>query len=104
MRESLLNTLMKDGSRKFTELPQSVLWHELRDHIAKLQGANLTGFITDRITEAWIDFTYAGYEFTINDQYGEYWFFVNDATCPDHILRRVESHFGKLLDKDKIHR
>ena len=59
---------------------------------------------TDGITEAWIDFTCAGYEFTINDQFGEYWFFVNDATCPDNILRRVESHFGKVLDKDKIHR
>jgi len=38
-------------------------------HIAQLEGAVVTGFITDHVTEAWIDFTYCGDQFSVNDQY-----------------------------------
>ena len=61
MAEELLNVIMKDGSRQFGELPQTVLWHELRDHIERLNGAAVTDLVTDNITEAWIDFSYRGY-------------------------------------------
>ena len=88
---------MNDGSRHFGGLPQTVLWYELRDHIGGLDGAAVTGFITDHVTEAWIDFTYRGFHFSVNDQNGDYWFFVDEPRCPDEVLRAVLSHCKLLL-------
>jgi hypothetical protein len=97
MTERLYSIIMHDGSRHFGDLPQTVLWHALRDHIEELEGAVVTGFVTDEVTEAWIDFSYRGHEFSVNDQYGEYWFFVQDPECPDEILEAVLSHCKLLL-------
>ena len=97
MTELLYNLIMHDGSRHFGDLPQTALWYDVRDHVARLAGATLTGFVTDDVTEAWIDFTYRGHAFSINDQFGDYWFFVNDPNCPAEILCEVLSHFAKLL-------
>ena len=97
MPNSLLNVTMHDGSRHFGDLPQTVLWYALRDHVAELPGAVITRFLTDHVTEAWIDFTYAGHEFSINDQFGEYWFFVKDPACPNEIMQAVLEHFAQLL-------
>ncbi|MGE3180661.1 MAG: hypothetical protein AB7N71_03460 [Phycisphaerae bacterium] len=93
----LLSLAMADGSRKFGDLPQTKMWNTLRDHIERLDGAELTSFVCDRVTEAWIDFRYAGHEFSINDQLATYWFFVTDPDCPDEILKSVLDHFGELL-------
>jgi hypothetical protein len=97
MAEQLLNIVMNDGSRHFGDLPQTVLWHELRDHIERLDGAAVTDFVTDRVTEAWVDFSYRGYHFSVNDQLGDYWFFVEDPACPEEILESVLSHCELLL-------
>ncbi|MCB9853914.1 MAG: hypothetical protein H6819_12510 [Phycisphaerales bacterium] len=72
-------------------------WYNVRDHVASLEGAQLTGFLTDEVTEAWIDFEYRGHAFTINNQLDEYWFFVKDSACPDEILHEVADHFEALL-------
>lgn len=85
----LFNIIMNDGSRHFGDMPQNVDWWEFRDHIAKMEGAVVTAFVTDGVTEAWIDFNYAGQAFGVNTQMGEYWFFVDDPSCPDAILERV---------------
>jgi hypothetical protein len=97
MVEELLNFIAHNGSRQFGELPKTVLWYELRDHIEKLDGAAISDFLTDNVTEAWIDFTYCGYRFTINDQWGDYWFFVDEPSCPDEILKSILSHCKGLL-------
>ncbi len=94
----LFDIRMGDGSRHFGDLPQTFLWYDVRDHVGKLEGAVVTGFITDHVTEGWIDFRYRGHAFSINDQFGEYWFFVDDPSCADEILRRVLAHFRLLLD------
>ena len=99
MAEGFLSIVMNDGSRHFGELPQTVLWYELRDHIEVLEGASVTDFVTDHVTEAWIDFSYRGHRFSVNDQFGDYWFFVEDPNCPDEILRAVLSHCELLLGK-----
>ncbi|HNO78419.1 MAG TPA: hypothetical protein PKN33_10205 [Phycisphaerae bacterium] len=93
----LLNHIAHDGSRQFGELWQNVLWYEVRDHVEKLTGAKLTDFVTDHVTQAWIDFAFRDHEFSINDQFGEYWFFVTDPKCPDEILLEVLDHFGQIL-------
>ncbi len=97
MKTKLTNFLAKDGSRKFAELPQTKLWHELRDHLRALKGAVITNFMTDGITEAWIDFTFQGQTFAVNDQFGDYWFFVNDPNCSDEILTEIVDHCEMLL-------
>lgn len=94
---NLLDHRAHDGSRKFAELPQSLLWHAVRDHASQLRGVELGNFITDDVTEGWIDFSFAGHSFTINDQYGDYWFFVKDPACPDSVLSAVIAHFVELL-------
>jgi hypothetical protein len=96
MTEKLLSIVMKDGSRHFGDLPQTVLWHDLHDHIEKLDDAAVTDSVTDNVTEAWIDF-YRGCCFSVNDQFGDYWFFVDDPKCPDEILEAVLSHCDLLL-------
>lgn len=93
----LLNLQTNDGSRQFAVLPQCLLWHDVRDHLEKLSGAQLTEYLTDGITEAWIEFQFRDHSFTINDQFGEYWFFVRDPSCADHILLQVAEHFEALL-------
>lgn len=97
MAAELLNIIMKDGSRHFGDLPQSTDWHQLRDHLEHLDGAKITGFITDNITEAWIDLSFRGHRFSVNDQFGQYWFFVDDPKCSDEILEAVLSHCELVL-------
>jgi hypothetical protein len=96
-QSELLNIETNDGSRHFGDLPQTVLWHRLRNHIQTLDGAEVTAFITDNVTEAWIDFSYRGHCFSVNDQFGAYWFFVKDPSCPDEILEAVLAHCELVL-------
>ncbi len=99
----LFDLRMADGSRHFGELPESYdpnqpQWHRIKEHVASLSGAVLTSFVTDDVTEAWIDFSYAGQSFSINNQQGAWWFFVQEATCPDQVLQQVLDHFERLLN------
>lgn len=93
----LLDIRMHDGSRHFVGLRASANWYEVRDHVERLSGAQLTGFVTDGITEAWIDFSFRDHQFSINDQFGEFWFFVANPACPDGILIQVATHFRHIL-------
>jgi hypothetical protein len=88
---------MADGSRQFASLPQTRSWYELRDHLAALPGLIVTALLTDDVTEAWIDFTYRDHSFSVNDQHGDYWFFVDDPRCPDDVLAAVADHCATLL-------
>ncbi len=95
--QRLFDLRMSDGSRHFGSLPFSRSWESVRDHAARLDGARLSGFVTDGVTEAWIDFELAGQRFTVNNQFGEFWFFVADPSCPDALLGSVLAHFSALL-------
>ena len=95
--QPLLDLRMHDGSRHFGSLPSSRSWESVRDHVRRLKGARLTGFLTDGVTEAWIDFEFASQRFSVNDQFGEFWFFVDDPSCPDSLLHTVMVHFTGLL-------
>lgn len=91
---------MNDGSRHFGSLPQTRAWYDVRDHVESLHGARLAGFLCDHVTEAWIDFGFGGRRFSINDQFGEYWFFVDEPSCDEEVLRQVLVHFEPLLGPD----
>ncbi|KKM60118.1 hypothetical protein LCGC14_1545120 [marine sediment metagenome] len=90
----LMDIKAHDGSRQFLAIPQALDWDRMRDHIAGLPGATVSDFLTDHVTEVWIDFSYRAHTFTVNNQFGEYWFFVSPADCPEEILRTVAHHCG----------
>lgn len=93
----LLDMRMNDGARHFADMPESVFFDEVADHVENLDGAELTEFVTDGVVEMWLEFTFRGHVFSVNNQLGDYWFFVNDPTCPDEILLAVCDHFRELL-------
>ena len=95
--QSLLDDRMQDGSRHFAWLPFSPSWERVRDHLGQLEGALLTEYLTDGVTEAWIDFELGEQRFTINNQFDEFWFFVADPSFPEALLHLVLSHFCGLL-------
>ena len=88
---------MQDGSRRFAELPEACSWKRFRQHIGRLRGATVTDYLTDNVTEMWLDFSFRGHAFTVNNQYGDFWFFVRDPACPDDILAAVVEHCEPLL-------
>jgi hypothetical protein len=97
MAVKLIDKRATDGSRIFGELPQRVLWYEFADHMRALPGVDVTQVLTI-IIGGWVDFTYRGHEFSVNDPLGDYWFFVKDPTCPDDILLAVLEHAALVLD------
>ena len=92
----LSNQIAADGSRQFLLLPESCAWSVLRSHLGALDGVALGEYLTDGVVEAWIDFTYKGYRFTINNQFGEYWFFSDDPICPVTLLTEIAQHCQTL--------
>lgn len=97
---ALLNHRTHDGSRHFAEFDQEseqFPWDQVRDHLAGLEGATVTGYLTDNVTEVWIDFDYKKHKFTVHNPMGWWWFFVNDPTCDDEILEAVVVHAAKFL-------
>jgi hypothetical protein len=80
--------------------PHTAVQYRVEGHSRSrsLNGANVTGFLSDGVTEAWLDFEYRGFTFNVNDAPGDYWFFVNDPACPESILQPVAEHFASLLE------
>ena len=103
MLRRVFDMRMADGSRHFGDLPESYdadspEWYRVRDAVAALAGATLTGFTTDDVTEAWIDFRLCGHAFSVNNQNGSWWFFVDDPLCPEQLLELVLDHFETRLN------
>lgn len=90
---------MHDGSRNFADLPETFFFDKLREFAAQFKGATETAFVTDWVTEVWLDFEYRGEKFSINNQNGDYWFFVENPTCADEILMEVIEHFQNCVEK-----
>ena len=95
MPPPLLNHIMHDGSRHFFSLPSSrsprrFLWHILR------LPALPTGYLADRVTgECWLDFRWRKQRFSLHNPLGadEYWFFVANPACLEHILQTLADYF-----------
>jgi hypothetical protein len=94
----LLDIRMHDGSRHFIALPESQPWGRLRDHLLCLDGVRLMRYLTDDVTEVWIEFAFREHEFAVNNQFGEYWFFVVDPLCANDILAAIVTHCQLLLE------
>lgn len=93
----MLNSITDDGSRNFANFPETVSFERLREIVKQFEGTKEISFVTDSVTEVWLDFEYQGYKFSINNQNGDYWFFVEDPACPNGTLFKVVKHFGNFL-------
>ncbi len=98
MIRDLFDMRMNDGSRHFVDMPEVVFFDELADHVEELDGAEITEFITNGVVEMWLEFEYRGQKFSVNNQLGDYWFFVENPECPEEILLEVIDHFRQLLN------
>jgi hypothetical protein len=88
---------MKDGSVHFLSLPESVSFRTLVGYVSALPGVTMADFVTDEIVEMWLDFAYCGEQFSINNQFGEYWFFANNPNCSKGVMDGVATHFSAIL-------
>ena len=93
---SITNFIMHDGSRHFLALRQSIHSNALVAAIKTMPDVAIAEFL-ETIPESWIDFGFRGHKFAINDQFGEYWFFAKDATCPEDILIELGDRFATFL-------
>jgi hypothetical protein len=99
MKAKLLNSIAHDHSRQFVNLPESVDWEVLRGHLEKMPDAIVTDYVSDGVTEMWLDFTYKKNKFSVNNQFGEYWFFSQNPACPEEILIEIVEYCGNLLSQ-----
>ena len=97
MSYKLFDFRMNDGSRNFADFPELIFFDKLREVAGRLEGATETGFVTDWVTEVWLDFKFGGQRFSANNQNGDYWFFVENPDSPDEVLLEVIEHFQKFL-------
>jgi hypothetical protein len=96
----LINDKMHDGSRNFILLPVgSTAPVRLLLRVMTLWGAFPTAYIPG-FSESWIDFRYKKYKFSINNQYGDFWFFVEQSNCPEEILIEIANHFAGVLGEN----
>lgn len=77
---------MRDGTRHFGDLPEIVTFDEMYALAMASPEIEVKDFVSDQVTEMWLDLEFRGNRFSINNQSGEYWFFVDDPKCPDETL------------------
>ncbi len=90
----LIDIRMADGSRHFADagFVAPVL---LVAHLRRVPGLTVTD-VLDTPVEAWIDFTYRGHRFTMNNPLNEYSVFVEDPACPEAVLSEVASYVQRV--------
>jgi hypothetical protein len=95
----LIDIRTRDGSRLYLHLPQTVGWHDLRDHATRLPGAEVTRFVAEGVAQRQLEFSYRGYSFFIQEGGKHFSFFVRDPQCPDLIVYQVAQHFQDLVEQ-----
>lgn len=99
MIRDLFDIKMNDGSRLFVDMPEVVFFDDFADHVEELEGTEIIEFITDGVVEMWLNFEFRGHKFSVNNQLGDYWFFVENPDCPEEILLEIIDHFRQLLER-----
>ena len=102
MPEALLNVIDHDGTRLFGRLPKAASWPTLSLLFERIRALPrvlhpyaLT-FAAGQSDAMLVGFTYSGYDFSIRERDGEYWFLVRQADCPDLILQHILAHCRKV--------
>ncbi|MCB1023261.1 MAG: hypothetical protein KDB79_02655 [Acidobacteria bacterium] len=96
-----LREKLPENTRHFVDFPEVIFFDQFHDHVENLDGTEITEFEMDGVFEMWLEFTFRGNKFYVNNRLGDYWFFVEDPKCPEPILLEIADHFRKLLEKDE---
>jgi hypothetical protein len=99
MLNDLLKSKIKSGARHFADMPEVVFFDELYDHTEELDDAEINDFRMDGVIEMWLEFEFRGQRFFVGNQFGDYWFLVENSDCPEEILLEVAGHFRKLIER-----
>jgi hypothetical protein len=99
MLNDLLKNKIESGARHFADLPEVVFFDEFYDHTEKLEGAEINEFTMDGVVEMWLEFEFRGQNFFVGNQFGDYWFLVENPECPEEILIEVASHYRELTER-----
>lgn len=94
MKTRLFNFKAEGGARQFARVPETMTWPDLLSQLQTVPGLTVGNSSIDNTAEAWIEFSYRGHSFKVNNQFGDYGFFVQDPSCPDEILLEVVNHCG----------
>ncbi len=95
--EELRENLSEDA-RHFVDFPEVIFFDDFYEQIEDLYGTEITRFEADGIIEMWLEFSFRGHRFFVNNRFGDYQFYVEDAECPDEILIEIADHFRRLLE------
>jgi hypothetical protein len=93
----LLDIRSKDGSRQFFDLQKSISWDDLIIHLKKLDQLEIKEFLPSPDLGSWLDFSFKKFEFSVNEQIGMYWFFVENSSCPDEVLYQLAEHLSAII-------
>jgi hypothetical protein len=100
MLKGLFKTESKDDWRHFVDMPEVIFFDHFYDYLEELEGAEITSFVPDGTIEMRLDFDFHGHKFFVDNQLGEYRFFVQDRNCPEEILFEIIDHFRALLEEE----
>jgi hypothetical protein len=92
---------VRENARHFVDFPEVIFFDDFADHIEDLFGAEITRFEVDGTLEMWLEFTFRGNRFFVNNKFGDYQFFVEDKNCPEIVLLEIAEHFRRLLESDE---
>jgi hypothetical protein len=87
----------------FCKFPQTRLGCEIRERLVELPGVAVTDAIDAPIAGSWIEFTFRGHSFTINEESEEFVFYVEDGDCPAAVLAEVAGHFDLFFSGQTDH-
>ena len=92
----LMNTIMRDGSRHFLTLRETARPADIRARLESIPGVRVCQLSSIGF-DLWVSFQCMGWRFSINNPFGELWFFANDPTCPEDILRCLARRISAAL-------
>jgi hypothetical protein len=82
---------------QFATFPETVSWVRLRRHLEAMPGGTLVDLACDRMNEAALIFTYRGHRFGVDLEEDAFRFNVEDADCPQEVLREVIAYAERLV-------
>ena len=88
-------TPMKDGSLLFLSLPESCSSDTLKTRLVSIPGVRVRD-ISQGGFQWRMSFQCLGWRFFVCNPFGEFWFFAEDAACPEEILCCLSGRISKL--------
>ena len=93
---------MKMNQFPFFCCHETLTFEQLPLQIIKIDGVAITGILTDNVVEIWLDFDFHGASFSVNNQFGEFWFFAESEDCSDDILSDISRHLKTVMTPNNL--